>query len=290
MTELKRRQFLQTVGGAFIATAATGCGPEGRPAAASPQVPTLPVVPDASTRFMEMMGLKYPILQGPAGGVDLAVAVSEAGGLGGLWADSKADVVGLRARTKRALWINFAIVKEQERALKPLPAVLEGVAEAGGPVVIHFSWGLPRKENVAAIRAAKARFAVTVASREGARAAVDVGADYLHCQGLEAGGHLQANRPLDEALRQVVEEAKQVPVIAAGGIGDGLGIRRALLAGAAGAQLGTRFLATRECEYRQEYKDMLLKAKSSDTVATVCFSGNDDDTRRKPPFSGRRWR
>jgi nitronate monooxygenase len=144
--------------------------------------------------------------------------------------------------------------------------------------VIHFSWGLPRKENVAAIRAAKARFAVTVASREGARAAVDVGADYLHCQGLEAGGHLQANRPLDEALRQVVEEAKQVPVIAAGGIGDGLGIRRALLAGAAGAQLGTRFLATRECEYRQEYKDMLLKAKSSDTVATVCFSGNDDDT------------
>ena len=107
MTELKRRQFLQTVGGAFIATAATGCGPEGRPAAASPQVPTLPVVPDASTRFMEMMGLKYPILQGPAGGVDLAVAVSEAGGLGGLWADSKADVVGLRARTKRALWINF---------------------------------------------------------------------------------------------------------------------------------------------------------------------------------------
>lgn len=85
---------------------------------------------------------------------------------------------------------------------------------------------------VSAIRAAKAKLAMQVSSAESARAALDLGADYLVCQGTEAGGHVQASRGLYEALPIVLEEAREKPVVAAGGIGNGQGIRKALLAGA----------------------------------------------------------
>ena len=97
--------------------------------------------------------------------------------------------------------------------------------DAGAPVV-QFSWGVPTKGAVSAIRAAGAKMGMQITGAESARAALDVGADYLVCQGTEAGGHVQATRGLYESLPLVLEEAKQIPVIASGGIGDGQGIRK----------------------------------------------------------------
>ena len=97
-------------------------------------------------------------------------------------------------------------------------ASLQAALDAGAPAV-QFSWGLPPKEAISAIRAAGAKLGMQVTSAESARA------DYLVCQGTEAGGHVQATRGLYEALPNVLEEAKQKPVIASGGIGNGEGIR-----------------------------------------------------------------
>ena len=84
---------------------------------------------------------------------------------------------------------------------------------------------------------------------------------------------MQANSRLHETLPKVLDQAKLTPVIAAGGIGNGADIRRMLSAGASGALLGTRFVATRENSAHQEYKNALLKADKGDTVLTVCFEG-----------------
>jgi nitronate monooxygenase len=127
------------------------------------------------------------------------------------------------------------------------PESLSVALEAGVPVV-QFSWGLPSKDIVAAVRQAGARFGVQVANSQGARGALDLGADYLVAQGIEAGGHVQSSTPLFELLPNVLAEAGDTPVLVAGGIGNGAGIRAALMAGASGAVLGTRFVATQENE------------------------------------------
>ena len=121
------------------------------------------------------------------------------------------------------------------------------------------------------IRAAGARFGVQVASKDGARKALDGGADFLVCQGAEAGGHVQAHLGLYETLPAVLEEAMDKPVLAAGGIADGAGIHKALSAGASGAFIGTRFLVTQESSAHDDYKSALSNAKGSDTAMTICF-------------------
>src|ERR1043166_8322993 len=118
---------------------------------------------------------------------------------------------------------------------------------------------------------ANAKVGIQVTSKESARAALDLGADYLVCQGTEAGGHVQASRGLYEGLPIVLDEAKGKPVIASGGIGNGQGIRQALSAGASGAMLGTRFVATLECPAHPVYKRELVAAHAGDTALTMCF-------------------
>lgn len=152
---------------------------------------------------------------------------------------------------KQPFVVNYVLAYEPES----LPRALE----AGAPVVA-FSWGLCSKSVVTAIRASGAKFGVQVATAEGARGALDLGADYLVCQGNEAGGHVQSSTPLYELLPSVLNEAKQTPVLAAGGIGNGQKIRRALLAGASGALLGTRFAATQESFAHTEYKNAIVRA------------------------------
>jgi nitronate monooxygenase len=136
---------------------------------------------------------------------------------------------------------------------------------------VQFSWGLPANATISAIRRAGAKLGIQVTSAEGARAALDAGADYLVCQGTEAGGHVQASRGLYETLPIVLQEAKGKPVIASGGIGNGAGIRKALLAGASATMLGTRFVATTESYAHQDYKQALVAAHARDTALTICF-------------------
>jgi nitronate monooxygenase len=150
------------------------------------------------------------------------------------------------------------------------PASLRAALDAGAPIV-QFSWGMPSKEAVAAIRAASAKMGMQVTSAESARAALDLGADYLVCQGTEAGGHVQGTRGLYKALPIVLQEAQEKLVIASGGIGNGQGVREALLAGASAAMLGTRFVATVESNAPPAYKQAIIAAHAEDTALTNCF-------------------
>src|SRR5262249_53920092 len=132
-----------------------------------------------------------------------------------------------------------------------LPVALEA-----GVRTITFSWGPPASE-VGLVRSFGAKLGIQVAAVDDARRALDLGADFLICQGVEAGGHVQATRSLRELLPQVVSAAGGAPVVAAGGMGDGLAVARALSCGASAALLGTRFVATRESVAHDLYKNRL---------------------------------
>ena len=232
-------------------------------------------VPSSRTqKLLSSFRLKYPILQAPVGGSagpDLASAVSIAGAMGSMAGLTTASPEEAREKVKKVLSVtNGTFAVNYILALAAEPKSLAAVVDAGAPVV-HFSWGIPGKSLVAAVRNAGARFGVQVAGREGARAALDAGADYLVCQGTEAGGHVQASSSLLDTLVAVLAEANQQPVLAAGGIADGAGIRRVLEAGASGAVLGTRFVATRESDAHPEFKQALLKADGSQTALSICF-------------------
>jgi nitronate monooxygenase len=222
--------------------------------------------------LMALFGLKYPIFSAGMGGIatpQLAIAVSNAGGLGaiGTGLNPAADalrerVAQIRSGTNGPFAVNYLLASE--------PATLAVALDAGAPI-IQFAWGIPTTETVAVIRKAGAKMGIQISSAAGARRALDIGADYLICQGTEAGGHVQSMRALYEALPAVIEEAKAIPVLAAGGIANGAHIRRALLAGASGVLIGTRFVVTKEAEGHDEYKAAIIRAKAADTVLTVCF-------------------
>ena len=280
MNEHTRREFIRATAAAatsFAFSSAAG-------ADASPRRTT--VLPtERSKALMGLFGLKYPIFQAPHGAKttspELAIAVSKAGAMGALGltnhtADSARNAVSkVRSATKGAFFINYLLAFPFEKSAASLSAALD----AGAPTV-QFSWGLPPKEAISTIRAAGAKLGMQVTSRESARAALDLGADYLVCQGTEAGGHVQATRGLFEALPNVLEEARQKPVIASGGIGNGQGIRKALLAGASAAMLGTRFVATIESNGHPAYKQAILAAHAQDTALTVCFQDGWPATHR----------
>jgi len=227
-----------------------------------------------ASALMAVFGLRYPIFcagMGTAASPELAIAVSNGGGLGAIGTGSRgarsADLVRQRvSRTKsgtsRPFAVNFLLALD--------PVTVPVALEAGAPI-IQFAWGIPSAETVAAIRKAGAKMGIQISSVAGARRALDAGSDYLICQGTEAGGHVQATKALYEVLPAVIEEAKTVPVVAAGGIANGAHIRRALLAGASGVLIGTRFVATKEAGAHDEYKSAITRAKAAETVLTVCF-------------------
>lgn len=167
----------------------------------------------------------------------------------------------VRSQTDGPFQVNFVLHFE----LKALTAVLE----AGAPI-ITFSWGLPI-EQAKLVRESGALMGIQVVSQLGTRVALELEPDFLICQGIEAGGHVQSSAPLLELLPQVLEVAGNTPVIAAGGIAVGHQIRSVLDSGASAAMLGTRFVATQESRAHITYKRAL--ADPSETALTVCFDG-----------------
>jgi nitronate monooxygenase len=227
---------------------------------------------------MTAFGLTFPICNagmGVAAGPELAAAVSNAGGLGatgtggrfGGGGSAASDlmrqvVTRIRSATKGPFAVNYMLAFD--------PITLPAALDAGAPI-IQFAWGIPSEEAVGLIRKAGAKMGVQIGSAAGARRALDAGTDYLICQGTEAGGHVQAATALYDSLAAVIEEAGDVPVLAAGGIANGVHIRRALLAGASGVLIGTRFMATKEAAAHDDYKKVLTRGRAADTVLTVCF-------------------
>ncbi len=226
-----------------------------------------------TTCLQQLLGLRYPLCQAPTGsiaGPELAAAVSGAGALGAMaltWATPEvaAELVRrVRQVTTAPFQVNYALYKP--------PLSLQSALDAGAPVVT-FSWGDPAPY-LASVRATGAKFGIQIANAAGARRAVDLGADFLISQGVEAGGHVQSTTPLDDLLPRVLEAAAGLPVIASGGIGDGAGIARVLALGADAAMLGTRFVATQESGAHPAYKERLTQARPGETALTVCFDGD----------------
>jgi nitronate monooxygenase len=260
-----RREFFRRA-----ALVAATLGSRGIPVAAA-QSPSGAMPTPRAAALMKTFGLKYPIFQAGMGVIaspELAIAVSAAGALGAVGLagvgpiTTPTRIAEVKAATDRPFAVNYLLRNDV--------TTLQLALDAGAPIV-QFSWGFPSAEFVAAIRRAGAKMGIQVGSAEGAMRAVELGADYIICQGADAGGHVQATIPLEENLPRVLEAAKSLPVIAGGGIASGAAIRRALTAGASGVLLGTRFVATREAFAHVEYKTALTKAKASDSVRSVCF-------------------
>lgn len=227
--------------------------------------------PPQIATLLALTGQRLPIIQAPIGSAatpDLVIAVCKAGGLGGLgltW-DSPDEVAAKVTHLRHALpgsafFANFVLHFPCDG--------FDAALEAGVPVVT-FSWGIDAARIARAHRAGT-KVGVQVGNAEGARRAVDAGADFLIAQGVEAGGHVQSTTPLATLLPQVVAVAGNRPVVAAGGIASATTILQAITQGAAGVMLGTRFLATREAAAHPDYKAALVAAKAEDTAFTNCF-------------------
>jgi nitronate monooxygenase len=228
----------------------------------------------ATRSLLEVLGIDVPLLQAPIGACAvpaLVAAVGEAGALGTLactWtppAGLAAVVARVRELSSRPFAANLVLWFQADAHLDALLAL--------AVPVVTFSWGQPGSARIARCHEAGARVLVQVGSADGAREAVDDGADALIAQGLEAGGHVQSTTPLADLLPAVVELAGTTPVIATGGLADRDDIARTQAHGAAGAMLGTSFVATAESAAHPEYKAALVHAGERATALTVCFDG-----------------
>jgi nitronate monooxygenase len=225
-----------------------------------------------STDFTELVGCRLPIQLAGMGGVstpELAAAVADAGGLGmvSMVMQPAGDVAvaldELAAKTAGTVGLNI---------LMPFldPEVVE--VAASRVRVVEFFYADPDEGLVGRVHGGGALAAWQVGSPAEARAAVDAGCDFIIAQGTEAGGHVRGQMSLLPLLDSVLG-AVDVPVVAAGGIATARGVAAVLAAGASGARLGTRFVATLEANAHPLYVDALLRASADDTVLTTAFSG-----------------
>ena len=223
------------------------------------------------TAICDQLNIDVPIIQAAMGGAScpaLAAAVSNAGGLGMLalsWTpvDAIRNIVHeTRALTHRPFGVNLALDQPQEERLSI--CLREGVP------VISFFWH-DTASLVEKAHAGGAKVLHTVGSADEARRAVARGVDVIVAQGWEAGGHVWGQVASLPLVPAVVDAAGSTPVVAAGGIADGRGLAAVLALGAAGAWIGTRFLASPEAAIHARYRELLLQAKETDTCYGVLF-------------------
>ncbi|HEY5173899.1 MAG TPA: nitronate monooxygenase [Acidimicrobiia bacterium] len=225
------------------------------------------------TRLCDLFGIDHPILNAPMGGGDapgrLAAAVSNAGGLGLIGgttiggAEWLADQIRIaRELTDRPFAVGFI-------SHLPGAAELMAVALHEGVRIIAHSFADPTPF-VQTAHEAGALVLCQIRTVDAAERAAGAGVDVVTAQGTEAGGHTgrMSTMPLVPA---VVDAVAPVPVVAAGGIADGRGIAAAMMLGAEGVWLGTRFLGTHECGVSDAYKARVIEASGADTVLTEIF-------------------
>jgi nitronate monooxygenase len=272
-------------------------------------------------RLTERLGIDYPIIQGPLGGLSsqkLTAAVSNFGGLGSVGALSLppapiTDLIAeIRALTSRPFAVNLWVSMEDEgartsdeaafnRSLEPLaghiaalgaprpsyqPASplrfedqVRALLDANVPV-FSFIFGIPPREILEECRAKAIATIGTATTPDEALALEQAGVDAIVASGFEAGGHRGSFlRPAEDSLigtmslvPQVVDRV-EVPVIAAGGIGDARGVTAALALGAEGVQLGTAFLISQDSGASRLHREALLGPNAGHTGLTRGFTG-----------------
>jgi len=225
------------------------------------------------TSVNELLNIKYPLIQGGMAWVadaELASAVSNAGGLGVIAAGYapeewiRKEIRKARVLTKKPFALNIMLLNpDAEKIAKT--AIEEGVeiiiTGAGSPGKYIPYW----KEN-------GVKVLPVIPSVSIARRMEKIGVDALIAEGGEAGGHIGELNTM--ALIPQVVDAVNIPVIAAGGIGDGRGLAAALMLGASGIQIGTRFLVACECTINKAYKEKILQAKDTSTIVTGRATGH----------------
>ena len=225
------------------------------------------------TRITELLQIEYPIIQGGMAWLaehPLAAAVSEAGGLGIIGAASApAEVVREEIRkakvlTDKPIGVNIMLMNPNA------PEVVKAVIEEGIKVVTTGA-GNPAKY-MKDFKEAGVKVMPVVASVAMAKMMERCGADAVVAEGMESGGHIGSTTTM--CLVPQVVDAVSIPVIAAGGIGDGRGVAASFMLGAEAVQMGTRFIVAQESIVHQNYKDKVIKAKDIDSEITGMSTGH----------------
>lgn len=225
------------------------------------------------TRITELLEIEYPILQGGMAWVAehrLAAAVSEAGGLGIIGAASapaevvREEIRKARELTKKPIGVNIMLMNPNA------PEVAKVVLEEGVKVVTTGA-GNPAKF-MAAFQEGGVKVIPVVASVAMAKMMERCGAAAVVAEGTESGGHIGQITTM--CLVPQVVDAVQIPVIAAGGIGDGRGFAAVRMLGAEAVQMGTRFIVAKESIVHENYKEKVIKAKDIDSEVTGLSTGH----------------
>ncbi|KJY54519.1 Enoyl-[acyl-carrier-protein] reductase [Lactobacillus kullabergensis] len=225
--------------------------------------------------FMKELGLKYPIFQGGMAWVadgKLAAAVSNAGGLGIIGSGNAPgnvvadEIESAKALTKKPFGVNVMLLSPYaDEVVNVILANKDSVA------VVTTGAGNPAKY-IEKLKDAGIKVIPVVGSVALARMMERVGVDAVVAEGMESGGHI--GKLTTMALVPQVVDAVKIPVIAAGGIGDGRGMAAAFMLGAEGVQMGTRFLVATESKIHPNYKKAVLRAKDASTLVTGEYAGH----------------
>ncbi|WP_179394022.1 DUF561 domain-containing protein [Lacticaseibacillus absianus] len=223
--------------------------------------------------LFERLGVRYPLFQGGMAWVaeaHLVAAVSEAGGLGIIGAGHapasyvQAQIQAVKARTDRPFGVNVML-------LSPFVEEVIDVVVAEHVAVVTTGAGDPARY-LSRLQQAGAIVLPVVPSVALAKRMARAGVDGVIAEGMESGGHIGSMTTM--ALVPQVVDAVDLPVIAAGGIADGRGLAAALMLGASGVQMGTRFLSASETQIHAHYKQAVVKAKDVDTLVTGKYVGH----------------
>ena len=224
-----------------------------------------------TTRITDLLEIELPIIQGGLAYLayaELAAAVSNAGGLGQITAMSlespeklREEIRKVRRLTDKPFGVNFAIGEHGRQFSHMLDVAIEEEVP-----VVSMTGGNPTPI-FKQLEGTNIRKLVLVAARKQALKAEMLGADAVMVVGHEGGGHLGRDDIGTMVLIPQVVDAVSIPVIASGGIGDGRGLMASLALGAEGIEMGTRFIATKECIHASEvYKNALISSSENDTV------------------------
>ncbi len=226
------------------------------------------------TAITELLNIQYPIVQGAMAWVadpDLASAVSNAGGLGivGTGHDPvdvvREKVKEMKEKTDKPFAVNAMFLSQH------VDDVVDYLIEESGVKIITTGAGNPSKY-MERFKEAGIKVIPVVASVAVAKRMERIGADAIVVEGMEAGGHI--GRLTTLALLPQVVDAVSIPVIAAGGFGDGRSMAAGLMLGAEGIQVGTRFVVAKESNAHDNFKQQILKAKDISTTVTGEITGH----------------
>jgi nitronate monooxygenase len=225
------------------------------------------------TRITQLLGIKYPIIQGGLqwlATAQLASAVSEAGGLGIISSLSfpnegalRMEIRRMKEMTKKPFGINLSMLPELTKGDRT-EEILKVILEEGVPIVE--TSGRSPEPFVQILKRQGIKLIHKAPSVRFAQKAESIGADAVTIVGFECGGHPGMDDVTSIVLTPRAAESIRIPIIAGGGIADARGFLAALALGAEGVVMGTRFVATHECPVHPRIKEWFIKARETDTM------------------------